>query len=43
MADRVIEIPEIKLRRMIVGIKGETPLITNRFGERKRTGYDCRS
>jgi hypothetical protein len=34
--DRVIEIPEIKLRRMVVGIRGETPLIVNRFGERKR-------
>jgi len=36
MADRVIEIPEIRLGRMIVNIKGETPLITNRFGEQKR-------
>lgn len=40
MADRIIEIPEIKLNRMIVGIRGETPLITNRFGERKRRAIE---
>lgn len=40
MADRIIEIPEIKLNRMIVGIRGETPLITNRFGERKRKAIE---
>jgi hypothetical protein len=40
MADRVIEIPAIKLARMTVGIKGETPLITNRFGERKRKAIE---
>lgn len=34
--DVIIEIPEIKLRRMVVGIKGETPLLVNRFGERSR-------
>lgn len=36
MAERTIEIPEIKLRTMIVGITGETPLLTNRFGEKAR-------
>jgi len=36
MADKVIEIPEIKLAKMIVTIKGQTPLITHRFGERAR-------
>lgn len=34
MADKVIEIPEIKLRKMLVAIEGQTPLLTNRFGER---------
>jgi len=36
MAERVIEIPEIKLRRMVVSIEGQTPLLTNRFGEKAR-------
>lgn len=36
MAERTIEIPEIKLSRMIVGIVGTTPLLTNRFGEKAR-------
>lgn len=36
MAERTIEIPEIKLRTMLVGIAGETPLLTNRFGEKAR-------
>lgn len=40
MADRVIEIPEIRLSRMIVSIQGETPLITNRFGETKRKAIE---
>jgi hypothetical protein len=33
MADRVIEIPEIKLDRMTVRVRGTSPLLTNRFGE----------
>jgi hypothetical protein len=36
MAEKVIEIPEIRLRRMVVQIEGQTPLITNRFGEKAR-------
>jgi hypothetical protein len=36
MADHVIEIPAIKLARVTVSVKGETPLITNRFGENAR-------
>lgn len=40
MADRVIEIPEIKLSTMVVGIEGTTPLITNRFGERARQAIE---
>ena len=40
MADRVIEIPEIRLGRMIVNIKGETPLLTNRFGESAREAIE---
>lgn len=36
MAERTIEIPEIKLRTMMVGIIGQTPLLTNRFGEKAR-------
>jgi hypothetical protein len=34
MSDKTIEIPAIKLRRMVVSIEGATPLLTNRFGER---------
>lgn len=34
MADKIIEIPAIKLHRMVVSIEGATPLLTNRFGER---------
>lgn len=30
---RVIEVPEVKLGSLTVTIKGETPLITNRFGD----------
>jgi hypothetical protein len=40
MADKIIEIPEIKLRQMVVGIVGQTPLITNRFGERARKAIE---
>lgn len=36
MAEKVIEIPQIKLNRMIVTIEGQTPLIVHRFGERAR-------
>lgn len=35
-ATKTIEIPEIKLQRLIVTIEGQTPLITHRFGERAR-------
>lgn len=34
MAERVIEIPEIKLDRLTVSVQGTSPLLTNRFGER---------
>lgn len=40
MADKVIEIPEIKLRRMVVSIEGQTPLLTNRFGEKARRSIE---
>jgi hypothetical protein len=40
MAEKTIEIPEIKLRRMVVGIVGQTPLLTNRFGERARQAIE---
>lgn len=33
MAERTIEIPEIKLDRMTVNVQGTSPLLTNRFGE----------
>jgi hypothetical protein len=33
MAERTIEIPEIKLDRMTVSVVGTSPLLTNRFGE----------
>lgn len=36
MAEKVIEIPQIKLQRMNVIIQGQTPLITHRFGEKAR-------
>lgn len=36
MAERTIEIPEIRLGRIVVGIVGQTPLLTNRFGEKAR-------
>ncbi len=36
MADKVIEIPAVNLKRMKVTIEGVTPLITHRFGERAR-------
>jgi len=34
MAEKVIEIPQIRLQRMMVSIEGQTPLLTNRFGDR---------
>ena len=34
MSEKTIEIPRIKLRKMVVSIEGQTPLLTNRFGER---------
>lgn len=36
MAERTIEIPEIRLSTMMVGIVGQTALLTNRFGEKAR-------
>lgn len=33
MAERTIEIPEIRIGRMMVSIMGTAPLLTNRFGE----------
>lgn len=36
MAERTIEIPEIRLGTIMVGIIGQTPLLTNRFGEKAR-------
>lgn len=40
MADKVIEIPEIRLRTMVVAIEGTSPLLTNRFGERARQAIE---
>lgn len=40
MAERTIEIPEIKLRTMMVGVIGQTPLLTNRFGEKARQSIE---
>lgn len=40
MAERVIEIPQIRLSRMVVAIDGTTPLITNRFGEKARQAIE---
>lgn len=37
---RTIEIPEIKLTQLVVTIKGETPLIVHRFGERSRQSIE---
>lgn len=34
--DKTIQIPEIKLKSMVVSIMGTTPLLTNRFSERAR-------
>lgn len=34
MAEKVIEIPQIRLHRMVVDVKGQTPLIVHRFGEK---------
>lgn len=40
MAERTIEIPEIKLDRMTVRIVGTSPLLTNRFGENAITSIE---
>lgn len=40
MVDKTIEIPEIKLRRMVVSIEGQTPLLVNRFGEKSRKAIE---
>lgn len=40
MADRLIEIPEIRLSKMVVAIEGQTPLLTNRFGEKARRSIE---
>ena len=34
MTERIIEIPQIRLQSMLVSIEGQTPLLTNRFGDR---------
>ncbi len=34
--DKTIQIPEIKLKSMVVSIVGSTPLLTNRFSDRAR-------
>lgn len=34
MSEKIIEIPAMNLKRMVVAIEGQTPLLTNRFGER---------
>ena len=36
MPDKIIEIPALNLKRMVVSIIGQTPLLTNRFGEKAR-------
>lgn len=42
MAERTIEIPEIKLDRMTVGVRGTSPLLTNRFGENAITMIEAK-
>ena len=37
---KTIEIPEIQLGRLLVTLEGQTPLITNRFGERARRAIE---
>jgi len=39
---RTIEIPAVTLGRLLVTIAGETPLITNRFGERARAAIEAK-
>lgn len=36
MAERTIEIPEIRLGSIVVTVQGQTALLTNRFGEKSR-------
>jgi hypothetical protein len=40
MADKVIEIPQIRLSSTVVRIVGATPLLTNRFSERSRESIE---
>lgn len=40
MAERTIEIPEIKLDRITVNVVGTSPLLTNRFGENAITSIE---
>lgn len=42
MSDNIIEIPAIKLSRMTVSIVGQTPLLTNRFGERTMEAIEAK-
>lgn len=36
MNEKTIEIPALNLKSMVVGVKGTTALLTNRFGEKSR-------
>jgi hypothetical protein len=40
MVEKTIEIPSLNLKRMVVNIQGQTPLLTNRFGERARQAIE---
>lgn len=40
MAEKFIEIPEIRLGHIVVSIDGTTPLITNKFGEKARRNIE---
>lgn len=42
MTEKTIEIPAIKLSRMVVSIEGQTPLLTNRFGEKAMTQIEAK-
>jgi hypothetical protein len=40
MAEKIIEIPQIKLSKTMVHIVGQTPLLTNRFSDRARESIE---